>query len=68
MLDWGVESADRVERFDWGARLFRAAYDGQDGGEVLSRWREWATDRLGSAAWLPSGPPVEADVGRAEGP
>jgi hypothetical protein len=72
MLDWGVEAADRVERFDWGARLFRAAYDGQGGGDVLHRWREWAGERLGSAAWLPSGPPVEtgpaADAGRAEGP
>lgn len=54
LLDWGVEAADRVERFDWGARLFRAAYDGQGGDDVLHTWRDWATTRLGSAAWLPS--------------
>ncbi|NUS27842.1 MAG: hypothetical protein HOV92_26960 [Streptomyces sp.] len=62
-LDWGVEAADRIERFDWGARLFRAAYDAQGGADVLDRWREWAGERLGSTAWLPSGPAVEADVG-----
>ncbi|MFI1725576.1 hypothetical protein [Streptomyces sp. NPDC020489] len=56
LLDWGVEAADRVERFDWGARLFRAAYDGQGGDDVLHSWRDWATTRLGSAAWLPSPP------------
>ncbi|MFJ3673145.1 hypothetical protein ACIPSE_42470 [Streptomyces sp. NPDC090106] len=67
-LDWGVEAADRVERYDWGARLFRAAYDGQGGGDVLNRWREWATDRLGSAAWLPSGPPVESAPDGVGGP
>ena len=73
-LDWGVEAADRIERFDWGARLFRAAYDAQGGADVLDRWREWAGERLGSTAWLPSGPPVEAsgppveaDVGKGAG-
>ncbi|MBD0421491.1 hypothetical protein H0H10_20415 [Streptomyces sp. TRM S81-3] len=65
LLDWGVEAADRVERFDWGARLFRAAYDAQGGGDVLPLWREWAARRLGSAAWLPSGP--SADTAQAPG-
>lgn len=54
LLEWGVEAADRIERFDWGARLFRAAYNGQDAAEVLPRWRDWAADRLGSTAWLPA--------------
>ncbi|MEU5892597.1 hypothetical protein ABZ835_38015 [Streptomyces sp. NPDC047461] len=67
ILDWAVEAADRVERFDWGARLFRAAYDAPGGADVLNRWRDWATDRLGSAAWLPSEPADGSDAGRAEG-
>ncbi|MCX5365318.1 hypothetical protein OG864_42255 [Streptomyces sp. NBC_00124] len=66
MLDWAVEAADRVERFDWGARLFRAAYDAPGGADVLNRWRDWATDRLGSAAWLPSEPTAGTDADRAE--
>lgn len=64
MLDWAVEAADRVERFDWGARLFRAAYDGQGGDDVLNRWRDWATAHLGSAAWLPSEPTAGTDTDR----
>lgn len=61
LLLWGVEAADRLERFDWGARLFSAAYrppagDGRTGGpdEILLRWQEWADERLGGRAWLPA--------------
>lgn len=68
MLDWGVEAADRVERFDWGARLFRAAYDGQGGDDVLNTWRHWATDRLGSTSWLPSAPAADPDTSPATYP
>ncbi|MGW5128263.1 hypothetical protein ACWEQ7_30340 [Streptomyces sp. NPDC004069] len=60
LLEWGVEAADLLARFDWGARLFHAAHgslptDAVQRGVVLARWREWAADRLGGTAWLPSG-------------
>ncbi|MGV9341321.1 hypothetical protein [Streptomyces sp. NPDC003688] len=57
LLEWGVEAADRLERFDWGARLFSAAHrpHGEDEGpdEILERWHQWAGLHLGGNAWLP---------------
>lgn len=69
LLEWGVEAADLLARFDWGARLFHTAYGSLPAGapqrgDLRSRWEEWATDRLGGTAWLPG---READVATAGG-
>lgn len=58
LLEWGVEAADRIERFDLSAALFGAAHRprrDQSGArtEVLAQWQDWAARRLGGTAWLP---------------
>ncbi|MFJ8779797.1 hypothetical protein [Streptomyces sp. NPDC102476] len=60
LMEWGVEAADLLTRFDWGARLFHTAHRSLPLGAVhravvLARWQEWALRRLGSTAWLPAG-------------
>jgi hypothetical protein len=68
LMEWGVEAADLLTRFDWGARLFHTAHQSLPlsavhRGVVLARWREWALRRLGGTAWLPVGGALD-DLGR----
>ncbi|MFF3329839.1 hypothetical protein ACFYWX_09795 [Streptomyces sp. NPDC002888] len=58
LLEWGVEAADRIDRFDVSAALFGAAHrprrdQSAARAEVLERWQDWAARRLGGTAWLP---------------
>lgn len=65
LLEWGVEVADRLARFDISAGLFAAAHratasegseahrSGAEPDPVLGQWHEWAARRLGGRAWLP---------------
>ncbi|WP_037677801.1 hypothetical protein [Streptomyces griseus] len=58
LLEWGVETADRIGRFDVSAALFGAAHRPRQDqsaarAEVLAQWQEWAALRLGGTAWLP---------------
>lgn len=58
LLEWGVEAADRIGRFDVSAALFGAAHrprrdQSTDRAAVLAQWQDWAARRLGGTAWLP---------------